>query len=270
MNVPTQLAQSIRTRWPDRADRWLASVEAELDELCSLYSATPQRVLPARFAFVVSAKTRDHSLIMRATADPEASAQQSVASALAQLGVAPRIHTVWTTATGTWLVMDQVTPGIPLANVDPRTLDLDNLTQPLHAMAGVRAPTDELPLITDWLRNRLLDDHLDDLPPGETTAQPDERKRALDVLNELTVDAHPGLCHGDTSPWNILAGRNGQWMLIDPRGFRGEVEYDAAVMAIKLSTVHSVRNATTQVADAAQLDCNRVRAWENVARVARI
>jgi streptomycin 6-kinase len=165
MKIPTQLAQSVRARWPDRADHWLTHLEPELTELCQRFSATPQRILPARYALVIAANTPDGSLIMRATADPDADAQTTVAKALAQLDIGPAIHATSTTDTGTWTVMDQVKPGTPLADADPNTLDLVKLTAPIRAMASAPPPGDELPSIADWLRNRLSDDHLTDLPP---------------------------------------------------------------------------------------------------------
>lgn len=270
MKIPPHLLRSVQTRWPDRADVWLTHVESELDELCRRFSATPKRVLPARYAFVVSADSPYRSLIMRATLDPDAAAQTSVAKALAQLGVGPTIHTTSTSDTGTWTVMDQVTPGTPLADIDPATLNLDELTAPLRTMAGVPAPDDTLPNITDWLRDRLSSDHLADLPPGETTASRTERTHALHVLDKLNTNVRYGLCHGDTSPWNILVSAARQWKLIDPRGMRGEVEYDAAVLAIKIAAMHRVYDATTRVAEAVQLDHTRVHAWAIVAQTARV
>ncbi|WP_328612291.1 aminoglycoside phosphotransferase family protein [Amycolatopsis sp. NBC_00345] len=218
----------------------------------------------------MSAKTTDRSLILRATADPDAAAQASVASALAKLGVAPAIHTVDTTEAGTWMVMDQVTPGTTLAETDPRTLNLDDLTAPLRSMVGEPAPSCDLPSITDWLRDRLTDDHLADIPPGQTRSDAKDRKHALDLLNELADDTRTGLCHGDTSTFNVVADADGRWMFIDPRGMRGEVEYDAAVMAFKIADALTISEAVARVADAVQLDYSRVQKWVMISRSARV
>src|SRR5207248_1731399 len=127
------------------------------------------------------------------------------------------------------------------------------------------------PSIAEWLRDRLLDDHLSDLPPGTERADSTQREYALDVLNELAADIRAELCHGDASPWNILADANGRWLLIDPRGVSGEAEYDAAVMALKISAaVPSVPDVAGLIAVAAQLDPQRVRAWQTVAHAARV
>jgi streptomycin 6-kinase len=200
-----------------------------------------------------------------------ADAQTTVTNELARLRVGPRIHAAITTHTGTWTVMDHVTPGTPLADADPRAIDFVALTAPLRAMDGVPAPSDELPNVTEWLRERLLDNHLSDLPPRAVRAGTAERRHALELLNELTTDPRFNLCHGDASPWNILADTSGQWLQIDPRGACGEVEYDAAIMALKISTAiaTSISVATSLVADATKVDLERVRAWATVARTAR-
>ncbi|MFE0024012.1 phosphotransferase [Amycolatopsis sp. NPDC059021] len=265
-----ELAHSIRTRWPDRADPWLTAVEPELADLCHRHNATPHRILPARYALVVAATTPDHNLILRATPDPDASAQTTVAKALADIDVGPAIHDATTTETGTGTVMDQIMPGTPLADADPTTVALDERThRPLRAIAP--APAECLPSLVSWLRRRLTNSHLADLPPGQTVAPLVERKRALELLDELAADFRPGLCHGDPSPWNVLRGPGGRWTLIDPRGLQGEVEYDAAVMAVKISVVlSSAPDLAVVIADAAELDRDRVRAWETIARAARV
>ncbi|MFJ8815822.1 phosphotransferase [Amycolatopsis thermoflava] len=270
MKVPDKLASSVRARWPDRADAWLTSIGPELDELTRQHSATPQRVLPARYAFVVSATSPRGPLIFRASPDPAALDQATVAEALGRLDIGPKVHLTTSTDTGSWTVTEQVIPGTPLADADPATLDIEALAQPLRAMAGQPAPSPDLPLITDWLRDRLTDDNLTELPVGEQVAPKAERAHALELLDDLAADMRPGLCHGDASPWNVLAGPTDQWKLIDPRGMQGEPEYDAAVMAYKLPTIFSIPDAEIEVLDACQLNANRIAAWAVVACAARV
>ncbi|OXM70798.1 MULTISPECIES: aminoglycoside phosphotransferase family protein [Amycolatopsis] len=270
MKVPDKLANSVRARWPDRADTWLTSISSELDELTHQHSATLQRVLPARYAFVVSATSPHGPLIFRASPDPAALDQATVAEALGRLDIGPKIHLTTSTDTGSWTVMEQVIPGTPLADANPATLDIEALARPVRAMAGQPAPSPDLPLITDWLRDRLINDNLTELPEGEQVAPKAERAYALELLDDLTADMRPGLCHGDASPWNVLTGHDGQWKLIDPRGMQGEPEYDAAVMAFKLQHFLSISNAEGKIADLSQLDSTRIDAWETVARAARI
>ncbi|GAB3572989.1 hypothetical protein GCM10027445_31430 [Amycolatopsis endophytica] len=80
----------------------------------------------------------------------------------------------------------------------------------------------------------------------------------------------PGLCHGDASPWNALAGPNNRWKLIDPRGMQGEPEYDAAVMAYKVGCLLPDPGAQSKIANAAQLDQGRLTAWATIVGAARV
>ncbi|ROS41398.1 phosphotransferase [Amycolatopsis thermoflava] len=270
MRVPDKLANSVRARWSDRADAWLTSIGPELDELTRQHSATPQRVLPARYAFVVSATSPHGPLIFRASPDPAALDQATVAEALGRLDVGPKIHLTSSTDTGSWRVMEQVVRGTPLADADPATLDIEALARPLRAMAGQPAPSPDLPLITDWLRDRLTDDNLTELPVGEQVAAKTERAHALELLNELAADMRPSLCHGDASPWNVLAGPHGQWKLIDPRGMQGEPEYDAAVLADKVLHFLTIPDALANIGVGSELDLGRAVRWKTIARAARV
>ncbi|MFD4192867.1 phosphotransferase [Amycolatopsis thermoflava] len=270
MKVPDKLANSVRARWHDRADAWLTSVGPELDELTRQHSATPQRVLPARYAFVVCATSPHGPLIFRASPDPAALDQATVAETLGRLDVGPKIHLTTSTDTGSWTVMEQVVPGTPLADANPATLDIEALARPLRAMASQPAPSADLPLITDWLRDRLTNDNLTELPVGEQVAPKAERAHALELLDDLTADMRPGLCHGDVSPWNVLEDPNNRWKLIDPRGMQGEPEYDAAVMAYKLEYLLAVGEVGADLSETCRFDPRRIVAWSMVARAARI
>jgi streptomycin 6-kinase len=104
---------------------------------------------------------------------------------------------------------------------------------PSATVAGDRVGEPDLPLLADWLRDRLTDPQLNDLPIGRSPAAAAERRQALDALDVLATDGHAGLCHGDTSGWNILIGESNSLWPVDPRGLRGDVIYDLAVIALK-------------------------------------
>lgn len=55
--IPANVATAVRSRWPERAEAWLARIPDELADLCRRYGATPREVLPARYGFVVAADT---------------------------------------------------------------------------------------------------------------------------------------------------------------------------------------------------------------------
>jgi streptomycin 6-kinase len=83
---------------------------------------------------------------------------------------------------------------------------------------------------------------------------------AVELLRELDcVGIGDGLCHGDTSPRNILADGTDRWLLVDPRGVRGEVEYDVAVLALK--TAREAPATTAILPREVGVDPLRVQAW---------
>jgi streptomycin 6-kinase len=268
--VPADVLNGVRKRWPDRVDLWADRVETELRELCDRYSATPCRVMNARYGFVVAVTTLHERLVMRASPDPDGPVQAKVAAALADLGVSPAVHEIIETDTGTWMVLDEVRPGTPLPHVDPTNVTLDALIAPLIAIAGHPAPVPDMPSIFDWLHNRLHDDHLADLPAGAAVAPADERRNALRILDELTDDARPGLCHADPSPWNYLASGTDRWTLIDPRGVSGEVNYDLAVLRLKIASRYPMKSYLSRLVEVLRLDHSRIRAWITVACAARV
>ena len=107
------------------------------------------------------------------------------------------------------------------------------------------------------------------MPPASTGA-PAEREYALALLGDLEASGVNGLCHGDASPWNLLIGKDGRTVLIDPRGLAGEVEYDVAVVALKATTVLPLHVTVPYLATKVDVDPERVRTWTTVANAARV
>ena len=269
-SVPAAVMAGVQRRWPDRVLPWANAVADELKTLCAKYDATPRTVMPARFSLVVAADTPHGPIVLRSSPDPDGPQQAEVAAALAAIGVAPALHEVTTTGTGTWTVLDQVRPGAPLGDVNPAEVSLDTLAAPLNAIGSNPGLATGLPHISTWRRRRLEDDHLTELAPRTGIAPAEQRREALHMLDDLTPDAQPALCHGDASPWNFLADRTAGWMLIDPRGVSGEIEYDLAILATKIATGSAREAAITRLARACDADSSRVRAWTVVAEAARV
>lgn len=268
--VPADVMAGVRRRWPERATGWARQVEHELPQLCARYHAVPRAVMPGRYGFVVAADTPGGGLILRASPDPDADVQARVAWALGELDVSPSLHEIITTDHHTWTVLDEVRPGVPLANADPDVAAIEDLAALLARMTGRPAPVAGMPSIVDWLRGRLDDDALSDLAPGTTVAPAPERRAALSVLDDLSQDAGAALCHADASPWNILSSGTDQWKLVDPRGMSGEVAYDVAVLAIKLTSGLPATTIYRRLAQLANVDAERVRSWALVAAAARV
>jgi streptomycin 6-kinase len=268
--IPESVLAGVEQRWPDRAGLWAATAPETLNELCAKYDAKARAVMNARYGFVVAVDTAYGGLVFRSSPDPDGPAQATVAAALANLGVAPTVHETILADSVTWTVMDEVRPGTPLAFADQDEVDLDSLAALFAAVQGQPAPALDLPSLIDWLRDRLEDDYLTEMPSWMEPASPQARRDALRVLDELAQDAEAALCHGDASTWNILASDSGGWKLIDPRGVSGESAYDLAVLTLELRTNAPEGLVLTRLADTTSAQVERVLAWRTVAAAARV
>lgn len=271
LGLPRDIEAAVTARWPDIGPSWCAVVEDELHDLCREHEARPVSVFPARCGFIVESVTERGSLIMRASPDPNGMTQGCVGIALANLGVAPRIHELRETDTGTWTVMDRVAPGTPLADLEPASSLVDALVALFRALCDQPVPVPGMRSLSDWLRLRLeAGDELTDLAPGRRPAGGGERRRALAILDDLETDLRHGLCHGDASPWNVLASGGGRLALVDPRGVSGEIEYDLAVVAQKAVPTIDAVTLASHVARRTDIALERVMAWLTVADTARV
>lgn len=268
--VPSNVRDAVNARWPDAGPRWCIRVGEELREICARYEATPIAVMQARYGFVTKVDTAGGPLVLKATPDPGGVQQARAAAALAEIGIAPKIQETMVTDTGTWTVMDCIVPGTPWADLRTSTALIDALGATLGALREMSPPAVGMPLIHDWLRGRLEDDALTELPPGRDIAPPSERREALSLLAQLGADGTGGLCHGDLSTRNVLRGKHGRLFLIDPRGFGGDIAYDVAVAAMKATNWGAPRSVASDLADGAGVDPDRVRGWMIVADRARV
>lgn len=270
LSVPHEVAVAASQQWPDIGPLWVAAVESELVELCRRYEGQPVSVMAARYGFVVAVDASAGPLVMRATPDPAGVNQATVLTALAGLGVAPKVHESFSTNTGHWSVMDRIRPGTGVGNVRGSMLTAAALANALRPLRDQSVPSTELPYLGDWLQARLDNAELTDLAPGRTVAPEEERKRASSLLSQLSEDDPHGLCHGDTSPGNLLGDEANRLWWIDPRGTCGEVAYDVAVLALKTSIGRSPRRRMRKLAAEVGVDSDRVEAWATVALAARV
>lgn len=275
VQVPPEIAASIHERWPAMHATWARDVEREFDEMCLRHGAVPFKVLPSRYSVVVIASAPRRDLIVRVTPDPNAANQATVAQMLAECGAGPRIHAIYTTASGVWTISDRVVPGISLDKAQPGSVGINEVAATFRAMVGTDGAFEGLPAIGDWLHLRLTQSDLSDVPRGQTAASPTERERAQEVLRSLDADSEraAGLCHGDAHPGNLLVSADQSHVqLVDPRGMRGEVEYDLAVLSLKVAAydLQLARSLCTQLAGRVSADDERAAAWITVARAARV
>lgn len=271
--IPASVADSVRNRWPDTGERWCTEVLSEFDALCTQYHAIPIRVLPARFAFVVSVETATGHVVFRSTPDPAGLAQAAVSQAIAERGIGPDLLDVFATETGTWTVTEKVVPGTSLADADQSDVNPDAVANLFRRLAEQPAPAVNMARIDGWLRRRLVDSGAVDFPVGQAAAPEHERYEAMAALDSLVATGDTGqLCHGDGYPGNVLLSGDGRLLWIDPRGVAGDASYDVAVFALKTAR-HVVSDAVpmaARLAEKAGINADRARAWVAVANAARV
>ncbi|WP_165777548.1 phosphotransferase [Amycolatopsis antarctica] len=215
--------------------------------------------MSARYGFVLSVEAAEgRRLVVKSTPDPGGGFQAVAAQQLAVLGIGPAVHEVWESETGAWTVMDQIRPGTPSIRSP-----LPALVAVLRPLVAGRQSNAAFPPVSAWLRDRLHHGDELDLPTGRSVATREERDHALAILDELVTDERRTLCHGDMSSGNVLSGPAGL-MLIDPRAVSGDVEYDAAVLALKAG--HSVAELVRLLG----ADVERAEAWASIAIAARV
>lgn len=256
--LPAGVVRDVRARWPDRAREWESSVSEEFRQLCLKYEARQLHVFTARYGFVASVETPRSRLVLKSTPDPAGPRQAAAAIELARLGVGPTVHEVARSEFSTWTVMDQVRPG----SRDLRRATVSELVAVLSPLACASA-SGPFPRVSAWLQTRLNSAGAVDLAPGLAVPSRAERRNALSLLEELTPDERPSLCHGDMSSGNVLRDDAG-FRLIDPRAVSGDLEYDVAVVTWK-----SERSVDDLVARL-ELDLERTKAWRSVAVAARV
>jgi streptomycin 6-kinase len=264
------VAANVCRRWPDIGPAWCGQVEQEFADLCERYDARPVGVMRSRYGLVVEVVADGIPLVFRGSPDPAGDYQGRVTQTLAELGVGPAVHAFIKTDTGTWAVTERIFPGTPIGDMDPRTLDLDAVCAMLRPLVGQPAPVAGMPTVAAWLRERLTDDMLADLAPGLEPAPVEQRRHALAILTDLDASGSAGLCHGDASPWNLLLGNLGRLILIDSRGFAGEVAYDIAVIGVKAACVVPPMISVPHLAQEVGADPERALAWLAVADAARV
>jgi streptomycin 6-kinase len=270
IELPGELSTNIHNRWPGHGAAWVHGVMRQLHRLCARYEAEPLHLMPARFGLVVAVSSPRGPLIMKSTPDPAGPVQAAVARHFADLGMTPTVHEVVTTVTGTWTVMDRVCPGNTLETATLSAGHTDHLIALLHSMIGKAAPI-EAPDVADWLQARLIDSGLGDVPPFQTCAPPAERLNTLEILHSLCNSFCLDLCHGDANLGNVLVGERDRLWWIDPRGVRGEVAHDVAVIALKAASALGTYPNDPAAALAGEVGvCPRACAWVSVAHSARV
>ena len=123
------------------------------------------------------------------------------------------------------------------------------------------------PLAADWINAAI-----DPVAIPGIKAQHPWIERALNRLVELASEPYDEvLLHGDLHHYNVLSGRGGQWVAIDPHGVIGDPAWECAPFLFnnltrfpRIDWARIVRRRADQFADELELSREHVYAWSAV------
>jgi streptomycin 6-kinase len=137
------------------------------------------------------------------------------------------------------------------------------MTRPeLGGLRGLRTIEAVTRMRFEWAYERFLE-------PGyqQETAQMPGVEQLLDTLvasggpGQASSGWNSQVIHGDLQCKNILVGPAGSWQAIDPFTCRGDLNAEAALWAVVQQDDSTIEERIAQLADCAQLDERRLRAW---------
>ena len=190
-------------------------------------------------------------------------------SELAEAGVGPRVLGA---DVPKGLLLLEYVDGRPLSRPADRAAQLSvvEVLLKLHAHEARY----RFPLISDWLRSRLSDEHGDrTLASGVPNEH--RRARASRTLADLDAGYHTSVfIHADLNVGNLLMSATGTTTLIDARGVLGDPAYDYALLAVKTSARNEPPRRLEQLAAelAGEGGCDRERAaaWVEIIQAAMV
>ncbi|MGX5680486.1 aminoglycoside phosphotransferase family protein [Schumannella luteola] len=177
-------------------------------------------------AAVLAATTADGADVVLKVGFPH---HEAVGEALAleawSPALAPRVlrQDAWTWS----LLLERVHPGIPLSRAGLPAREALEVVGDLLARLHAHPVPDGVPGIREvvdvWLEHAAQTPPPPDAPAGLDLAV---RARLADAVELLDTDRGRALLHGDANPGNLLLGRAGSWLAIDPKPMSGDPEFD--------------------------------------------
>lgn len=261
--TPVTLPPSFRAmpRWWHEGQDWLDALPHLIADTCDRWSLTPDGPpMHGSNALVIPVRRGDEPLVLRMTL-PDADTDAEI-RALRFWNGHGTVHL---------LDADPATGASLLERLDGRH-SLSN--EPLHVA---------MPVIGELMR-RLAIPAPEDVPSTSdlalarlTTLEPDWQRLGqpfeLDVLH-AAWEAGEGLVdpedaslavNGDLHADQVLRGDREPWLVVDPRLYRGDIEYDLArilwTRLDEMATDADIRHWRDTIIDAARLDPARARAW---------
>jgi streptomycin 6-kinase len=123
------------------------------------------------------------------------------------------------------VLLEMLSPGTPLADLTAAGRDdeaTETLAETVQQLADAKATVDGIPTVEDWGRG-----YAAYLKSSDSQLDRELVERARICYEKLSASQQrPRVLHGDLHHHNILRDSRRGWVAIDPKGVRGEIEYE--------------------------------------------
>lgn len=211
------LARNAVENWGADGERWLAELPALVEDVTTEWGVRVLRTYPMTFHWVAEVERADGTRAVLKLGVPDGHLDAE-AEALRVFDGQGAVRLLAENAAKGALLVERAEPGTPLTVADETAL-----VEVGHRLHRVRANGRNLP-------------HLRKLRGGfERYREGPIPRRMVDRAAELfddLCDSAPRetVLHGDLHHGNVLRGRDGQWLAIDPHGWVGDPGYDGGAM----------------------------------------
>ncbi|MFD7455394.1 aminoglycoside phosphotransferase family protein [Kitasatospora sp. NPDC059827] len=281
ITVPTRLTTTVTATHGEPGRQWLAALPAAATTHLARWNLTLERTLdPGGSLSLIAYVHRDDlspAVLKAGLVTPETAHEHTALTHWAGRGAVLLLDADPDAGV---LLLERLHGDIPLRSLaEPKAmLEATSLlhrlwVEPPSSPALPTSPAQpagpELPTLADRVTDTAarLAEHRSH--PAAAAAQPlvDE---ALATARALTASADENLLlHGDFHHGNVLAADRAPWLAIDPRPLTGERAYDLARLALDRADTligspgapAAVRRRLQQLADALDVDRDRLRGW---------
>ncbi|MEP6797490.1 MAG: aminoglycoside phosphotransferase family protein [Lapillicoccus sp.] len=261
VEVPDAFRQSPRW-WHDPAGRrWLDDLPGLVAVTCIAWGLTVDG--PVRHgsnALVVPVRSGLGPAALRLTPGDAGSAADL--RALQFWSGGPVVGVIRASPDGAIMLLDRLDASTPLSTRAPA--EIAEVLGGLVAAMALTDPPDDVPSTTDVARAMAAQGLERWLAVGRPLPK-SVMQEACSRASELVAD-DPGLAvNADVHADQVLSGRGGSWVVVDPTLWRGDPAYDLAravwTLADRLPDVASLRAFGSSLVRSTGFDADRTRAW---------
>ena len=165
------------------------------------------------------------------------------------------------------LLLERLEPGVEVHTLEDDVAETSAVAGVMRSLQRPYAGIFPFPNATEW-----IDDALNPEAIPRLKAEHPWIARALNRIVEIAAEPYETvLLHGDLHQDNLLLGRGGQWLAIDPKGVIGDPAWELAPFLFNNLQRYPrgdwagiVRRRADQLAEELSLDRDRVYAWSAV------